>query len=321
MAGPPDDVERSQAARRRAAHARRPSRECRADRRRHGPCGPSMPGCPSAPRSRSPRAPSSSPSRPAARDPRAPDRAEAAPSGFADACSPTFPDPVILVDRRVLVIEANAAARALMPGLKPSTRSPSRCAAPTSSTASRRCCARRGAEDRIRRAHPDRADLRGADRRLAGEPGGDGRPDRTSCCSCAISPRRVGWRRCGSISSPMPATSCARRSPRCSASSRRCRARPATTRRRASASSRSCASQAQRMTRLIDDLLSLSRIEMREHLPPTTPVDLVPLARQMVDTHLAARARARRARSISPCPTVRSSCSATVTNCCGWSRT
>ncbi|MCJ2120135.1 ATP-binding protein [Methylobacterium sp. J-001] len=41
--------------------------------------------------------------------------------------------------------------------------------------------------------------------------------------------------------------------------------------------------QAQRMTRLIDDLLSLSRIELREHVAPTTVVDLGALARQMVD--------------------------------------
>ncbi|GJE59390.1 ATP-binding protein [Methylobacterium trifolii] len=41
--------------------------------------------------------------------------------------------------------------------------------------------------------------------------------------------------------------------------------------------------QAQRMTRLIDDLLSLSRIELREHVAPTRIVDLGALARQMVD--------------------------------------
>ena len=41
--------------------------------------------------------------------------------------------------------------------------------------------------------------------------------------------------------------------------------------------------QALRMTRLIDDLLSLSRIELREHVAPTTLVDLGALARQMVD--------------------------------------
>ena len=32
--------------------------------------------------------------------------------------------------------------------------------------------------------------------------------------------------------------------------------------------------QAERMTRLVDDLLSLSRVEMREHLPPAERVDL-----------------------------------------------
>ena len=42
--------------------------------------------------------------------------------------------------------------------------------------------------------------------------------------------------------------------------------------------------QAQRMQRLIDDLLSLSRIEMRAHLPPTHTVDLATIASQMVET-------------------------------------
>ncbi|MHB2210217.1 ATP-binding protein [Methylobacterium sp. CM6257] len=41
--------------------------------------------------------------------------------------------------------------------------------------------------------------------------------------------------------------------------------------------------QALRMTRLIEDLLSLSRIELREHVAPTTVVDLGALTRQMVD--------------------------------------
>jgi two-component system phosphate regulon sensor histidine kinase PhoR len=42
--------------------------------------------------------------------------------------------------------------------------------------------------------------------------------------------------------------------------------------------------QAQRMTRLIDDLLSLSRIEMRAHVPPEGLIDLVAIATHMVDT-------------------------------------
>lgn len=41
--------------------------------------------------------------------------------------------------------------------------------------------------------------------------------------------------------------------------------------------------QATRMARLIDDLLSLSRIELNAHLQPNTPVDLTPIVRQVVD--------------------------------------
>jgi two-component system phosphate regulon sensor histidine kinase PhoR len=41
--------------------------------------------------------------------------------------------------------------------------------------------------------------------------------------------------------------------------------------------------QATRMSRLIDDLLSLSRIEMKAHMRPETPVDLVRVIRGVVD--------------------------------------
>jgi two-component system phosphate regulon sensor histidine kinase PhoR len=41
--------------------------------------------------------------------------------------------------------------------------------------------------------------------------------------------------------------------------------------------------QAWRMARLIDDLLSLSRIELRAHQRPETPTDLVPIVRQVAD--------------------------------------
>ena len=41
--------------------------------------------------------------------------------------------------------------------------------------------------------------------------------------------------------------------------------------------------QAKRMARLIDDLLSLSRIELAAHVLPETPVDLTPIVRQVVD--------------------------------------
>jgi len=42
--------------------------------------------------------------------------------------------------------------------------------------------------------------------------------------------------------------------------------------------------QADRMRRLIDDLLSLSRIELDEHVPPSDRADLVVVAREVVDT-------------------------------------
>jgi two-component system phosphate regulon sensor histidine kinase PhoR len=42
--------------------------------------------------------------------------------------------------------------------------------------------------------------------------------------------------------------------------------------------------QAKRMARLIDDLLSLSRIELNAHRRPDTPVDLVPIVNQVVDS-------------------------------------
>ena len=48
--------------------------------------------------------------------------------------------------------------------------------------------------------------------------------------------------------------------------------------------------QARRMARLVDDLLSLSRIEQNEHVRPQTPVDLVQIVRHVADTlHPVAR--------------------------------
>jgi two-component system phosphate regulon sensor histidine kinase PhoR len=41
--------------------------------------------------------------------------------------------------------------------------------------------------------------------------------------------------------------------------------------------------QAQRMSRLIEDLLSLSRIELRAHVPPAGAIDLRPVVAQMID--------------------------------------
>lgn len=51
--------------------------------------------------------------------------------------------------------------------------------------------------------------------------------------------------------------------------------------------------QGLRMARLVDDLLSLSRIELRAHLAPETPVDLAGISREIVDS-LALMARERK---------------------------
>jgi len=51
--------------------------------------------------------------------------------------------------------------------------------------------------------------------------------------------------------------------------------------------------QATRMARLIDDLLSLSRIELNAHLQPSTPIELASIVRQVVDgLQMLARDRA-----------------------------
>ena len=59
-----------------------------------------------------------------------------------------------------------------------------------------------------------------------GQLAGTGPRDSQRCSSPCVTRRsRTGWRTCVPTSSPTPVTSCARRSPRCAASSRRCRER------------------------------------------------------------------------------------------------
>jgi two-component system, OmpR family, phosphate regulon sensor histidine kinase PhoR len=59
--------------------------------------------------------------------------------------------------------------------------------------------------------------------------------------------------------------------------------------------------QADRMRRLIDDLLSLSRIELDEHVPPSDRADLVQVAAEVIDTQNSiARDRAVRFRLVAP---------------------
>jgi len=63
--------------------------------------------------------------------------------------------------------------------------------------------------------------------------------------------------------------------------------------------------QATRMARLIDDLLSLSRIELNAHLQPNTPVDLVPIVRQVIDgLQTLARDRGVEIKVLSPLDTL-----------------
>jgi two-component system, OmpR family, phosphate regulon sensor histidine kinase PhoR len=63
--------------------------------------------------------------------------------------------------------------------------------------------------------------------------------------------------------------------------------------------------QATRMARLIDDLLSLSRIELNVHLQPNTPVDLAPIVRQVVDgLHTLARDRGVEIKVAAPADTL-----------------
>src|SRR4051794_39792151 len=78
--------------------------------------------------------------------------------------------------------------------------------------------------------------------------------------------------------------------------------------------------QATRMARLIDDLLSLSRVELSAHVRPDTLVDIVPIIRQVADGWSRWPASAKwRSRSI--CRERRWWSPATARNCCGCSRT
>ncbi len=68
------------------------------------------------------------------------------------------------------------------------------------------------------------------------------------------------------------------------------------------------------MARLIDDLLSLSRIELNAHLQPNTPVELAPIVRQVVDGLMTLGARPRRRHQGERAAGARLSCSASATN-------
>lgn len=210
--------------------------------------------------------------------------AEISRPGVAEALLAHIPDPVILVDRRVIVVEANAAAHALLPGLK--TRHPLSFALRS----------------------PDV--LGGIDKVLAA-----GEPLRVEYAEW-VPTERVFEVHIGPLRSDAPdievqsgvvlffrdLTSARRleamRADFVANASHELRTPLASllgfidtllgpARNDAAARERFLGimrDQAQRMKRLIDDLLSLSRIEMRAHVPPTDRVDLAAVAAQTIET-------------------------------------
>jgi two-component system, OmpR family, phosphate regulon sensor histidine kinase PhoR len=215
---------------------------------------------------------------------RAPESAASTRHSVAEALLANIPDPVILVDRRAVVIEGNPAARALLPGLKLrhplsfALRAPDvldgieevlRTGAPLKTLYATRVPTERAFEVQI-----------GALPMPDGPAGGQ--PNVVLFLRDLTSARRLETMRVDFVANAShelrtPLASLlgfietlqgpARNDP------------PA--RERFLGIMRT---QAQRMARLVDDLLSLSRIELREHVPPTKPVDLTRIARQMVDT-------------------------------------
>ncbi|MFH6781795.1 MULTISPECIES: ATP-binding protein [Methylobacterium] len=213
-------------------------------------------------------------------------RSEAQPGrgrhGLAEALLANIPDPVILVDRRALVIETNAAARALLPSLRPrhplsfALRDPDvldgietvlRTGEPLKTVYSPRVPTERTFEVQI-----------GA---MQGGEAGRGGPNVVLFLRDLTSAQRLETMRVDFVAN----ASHELRTPLASLlgfiETLQGPARDdAKARERFLGIMRV---QALRMTRLIDDLLSLSRIELRAHVAPTHVVDVAPLARQIVD--------------------------------------
>ncbi|WP_425463675.1 ATP-binding protein [Methylobacterium oryzihabitans] len=205
-------------------------------------------------------------------------------SGIAEALLANIPDPVILIDRRALVIEANAAARALLPTLRP--RHPLSFALRDPDVLAGIEAVLRTGEP-LKTAYAPRVPTERSFEVQIGAlkiPGADGRapPNVVLFLRDLTSARRLETMRVDFVAN----------------ASHELRTPLATligfidtllgpARNDAAARERFLGimrSQAMRMTRLIDDLLSLSRIELRAHVPPTAAVDVAPLVRQMVDT-------------------------------------
>jgi two-component system phosphate regulon sensor histidine kinase PhoR len=209
----------------------------------------------------------------------------------AETLLANIPDPVILVDRRALVIEANDAARALLPALK--ARQPL-------SFALRAPDVLDGIDEVVKtgrllkveyteRIPAERAfevqigPLRGPG---GAEPGGGltvgGRPSVMLFFRDLTSARRLEHMRVDFVAN----ASHELRTPLASllgfieTLQGPARNDPAARERFLEI----MRDQARRMTRLIDDLLSLSRIELRAHVPPADAIDLLPLVRHMIDS-------------------------------------
>ncbi|TNC14554.1 two-component sensor histidine kinase [Methylobacterium terricola] len=202
--------------------------------------------------------------------------------GLAEALLANIPDPVILIDRRSLVIETNAAARALLPSLRPrhplsfALRDPDvldgietvlRTGEPLKTVYSPRVPTERTFEVQI-----------GA---MQGGEAGRAGPNVVLFLRDLTSAQRLETMRVDFVAN----ASHELRTPLASLLGF-IETLQGPAREDAKARERFLGImrvQALRMTRLIDDLLSLSRIELRAHVPPTQGVDVAPLARQIVD--------------------------------------
>ncbi|MGO4704932.1 ATP-binding protein [Microvirga sp. 2MCAF38] len=204
--------------------------------------------------------------------------------GVADTLLAHIPDPVILVDRRAIVVEGNEAAKTLLPGLQTmqplsfALRSPDVLGAidtvletgePLKTEYSERVPAERAFEVH---ASPLRVGAENTDTRL-----GVVLFFRDLTSARRLESMRVDFVANASHELRTPLASLLGFIETLQGPARN----DLTARDRFLEVMRE---QAQRMTRLIDDLLSLSRIEMRAHVPPNAAVDLVSIVTHMIDT-------------------------------------
>ena len=163
-------------------------------------------------------------------------------SPFAAQLVAAMPEPAVIVSSDERAAAANKPALDLLPGLRVRRSARARL---TRARRHRRAPPgdgeRRSRDGAVERARAGRTAVR---RHCRAARDGRGRSRGDARSPCAIRPKRGASSVCASISSPTPATSCARRSPRWLASSRPCRDLPTMTRRRATGSSPSCASRA-----------------------------------------------------------------------------